>query len=64
MSRDRQLAAAAERRRAERAINTISPATTRTPSRTQSQTRSVLEAALDVAETVDCADAVTLCAGG
>ena len=67
MSRDRQSAEAAERRRAERAISTISPATTRTPSKTQSQIRSVLEEVLDVAETVDGAvgaDAVALCAGG
>jgi hypothetical protein len=67
MSRDRQSAEAAERRRAERAISTISPATTRTPSKTQSQIRSVLEEVLDVAETVDGAvgaDVVTLCVGG
>ena len=46
MSLDRRPAAAAERRRAERAINATRPATTRTPSRIQSQSRLVPEEAL------------------
>jgi hypothetical protein len=51
-SLDRQPAAAAERRRPERAINAIRPARTRTPSRTQSQIRLVPEEATGAAEPV------------
>src|SRR6185312_13514565 len=51
-SLDRQLAAVAERRRAERAIKAIRPARTRTPSRTQSQIRLVPEEATGAAEAV------------
>jgi len=43
MSRDRKSAAAADRRRPDRAIHTITPARTRTPSRTHSQVRLVPE---------------------
>jgi hypothetical protein len=68
MSRDRQPAAAAERRRADRAINAIRPARTRTPSRIQSQSRLVPEEALGVAETLDGgalgADVVTVWVDG
>jgi hypothetical protein len=56
MSRDRWPAAAVERRRAERAINAIRPATTTTPSRIHSQSRLVPEEAAGVAETLDRAD--------
>ena len=51
-SLDRQPAAAAERRRAERAIKAIRPARTRTPSRTQSQIKLVPEDAAGAAEPV------------
>src|SRR5271157_5650394 len=51
-SLDRQPAAAAERRRAERAIKAIRPARTRTPSRTQSQIKLVPEEATGAAEPV------------
>ena len=67
MSRDRSPAAAAERRRAERAINEIRPARTTTPSRIHSQSRLVPEEAPGVAETLDGADGadvVALCVGG
>src|SRR5580704_2509830 len=67
MSRDRWPAAAAERRRAERAINAIRPATTTTPSRIHSQSRLEPEEAPGVAETLDGADGaevVALCVGG
>ena len=53
-SLDRQPAAAAERRREERAIKAIRPAMTRTPSRTQSQIRLVPEEATGAAEPVAC----------
>jgi hypothetical protein len=51
-SLDRQLPAAAERRREERAITAISPARTRTPSRTHSQIRLEPEEAAGAAEPV------------
>jgi hypothetical protein len=63
-SRDRQPAAAAERRRPERAINRIRPATTRTPRSTHSQVRLVPEEAPGAAEPVACAAVVPLCVGG
>lgn len=62
MSRDRWPAAAVERRRAERAINAIRPATTTTPSRIHSQSRLVPEEAPGVAETLDGADGADVAA--
>src|SRR6516162_1931520 len=67
MSRDRRPAAAAERRRPERAINAIRPARTTTPSRTHSQVRLVPEEVLGAADPVAGpagAAVVTLCVGG
>jgi hypothetical protein len=61
MSLDRQSAAAAERRRAEWAINAIRPPSTMAPSRTHSQMRLDAELVLDAepAEGVAGADVVT-----
>ncbi len=52
---DRQSAAVAERRPAERAINTIAPTRTMAPSRIHSQMRLVPDPALDVGELLGCA---------
>jgi hypothetical protein len=63
MSLDCKPAAAAERRRLERAIHTIRPTTTRAPSRIHSQSRSVPEEAPGEAEVPDGAGVVTPCVG-
>src|SRR5262249_32837400 len=63
-SRDRQPAAAAERRRPERAISTVRPTTTRTPNSPHSQVRLVTEEVLGAADAVAGAAVVTACVGG